>query len=92
MTITVEAVRVKDGVFKGHLVRYDIQQDGKVIGDARSRRPRPGFVVHLHGVYWRANDVPTRVGGAVYRHLKTLKSIPGFIENALAALDKESKS
>lgn len=92
MAITVAAVRIKEGVLKGRLVRYDIQQDGKVIGDARSRRPLPGFVVHLHGVYWRANDVPTRVGGAVCRHLKTLKSIPGFVEKALVALDKESKS
>jgi len=92
MSITVEAVRIKNGVFKGHLTRYDILSDGKVIGEVRSRRPKAGFVVQLHGVYWHANDVPSRIGGAVVRHRKTLKEVPAFIEKALSALEEGNKS
>lgn len=92
MAITVEAVRVSSGICRGRIRYYAILQDGVEIGEVYSRTPRPGFVVQLHGIYWRQGDKPSRMGGMTCRHRKTLKEVPAFIEKALAELEEGNKA
>lgn len=92
MAVTVEAVRVSSGICRGRIRHYAILQDGAAIGEVRSRKPNPGFVVELYGIYWRLDDKPSRQGGMTVRHRKTLREVPSFVEAALSALNQEENS